>query len=101
MLDVTKTNHNFKECRKKPVVVQAAQINEEFIVDTLEGPLKGHAGDYLIIGVRGERYPIRQDIFEETYDWVDYSANETVRKTIEKEVPWADIKISNPETKKP
>lgn len=70
MLDVTNTEHDFKGCRKKPVVVQSAQINEEFIVDTLEGPLKGHAGDYLIVGVRGERYPIRKDIFEETYDWV-------------------------------
>lgn len=70
LLEVTKTEQAFKDCRKKPVVVQAAQINEPFIVETLEGPLRGKSGDYLIVGVRGERYPIDKDIFEETYDWV-------------------------------
>ena len=70
MLDVTEMSFNFKACMKKPVAVLAVQMNEEFIVTTLEGPLKGHSGDYLIVGVRGERYPIRKDIFEETYDFV-------------------------------
>ena len=69
MLDVTQGNLNFRKCKKKPVTVLAVQINEDFIVDTLEGAIKGHTGDYLIEGVRGERYPIRKDIFEETYDW--------------------------------
>lgn len=77
MIDVTKTEHAFKPCIKKAVVVHAAQINEEFTVETLEGPLKGNPGDYLIIGVRGERYPIRKDIFEETYNWVHEAKEKT------------------------
>ena len=33
--------------------------------------MKGHAGDYLVKGVRGELYPCRGDIFEETYQRVE------------------------------
>jgi hypothetical protein len=71
MFDVTKTEHNFQPFKKKPIVIGAVQINEPFLVETLEGVLRGHAGDYLIVGVRGERYPIRKDIFEETYESVE------------------------------
>lgn len=39
-------------------------------VKTLEGVLKGKAGDYLIEGVRGELYPCDKEIFEETYEAV-------------------------------
>ena len=40
-------------------------------IDTLEG---GHIvcpGDFVITGVKGERYPCKPDIFEQTYDAVD------------------------------
>ena len=43
-------------------------------IDTLEG---GHVvcpGDYVITGVKGERYPIKRDIWEATYDDVDPNA---------------------------
>lgn len=75
--------------RKKPVVIEAIQfINanfdaiEEFvggdaefrqgalIVATLEGPLKASPGDYIIKGIKGEFYPCKPDIFEQTYEEV-------------------------------
>ena len=34
---------------------------------TLEGKMNANVGDYIIKGVRGEFYPCRKDIFEETY----------------------------------
>jgi len=40
-------------------------------IDTLEG---GHIvcpGDWIITGVRGEFYPCKDDIFEETYEKID------------------------------
>jgi hypothetical protein len=37
-------------------------------IKTLEGHMIGHEGDYLIKGVKGELYPCRKDIFEETYE---------------------------------
>lgn len=40
-------------------------------VETLEGKMKGNIGDYLIIGVEGEPYICREDIFEKTYEKVD------------------------------
>lgn len=54
--------------RKKPVVVKAIRIHEPFEVDTLEGTMRGNPGDYLIQGVKGEYYPCKPDIFEETYE---------------------------------
>ena len=37
-------------------------------VKTLEGEMQFEIGDYIIKGVRGEFYPIKRDIFEETYE---------------------------------
>ena len=44
------------------------QMDKDFKVKTLEGNhYTGKEGDYLIQGVKGEVYPCRKDIFEETY----------------------------------
>jgi len=61
---------HFKNYRKKPIIVEAKQMDGDFSVHTLEGVMKGNAGDYLILGVRGEQYPCKKDIFEETYEEV-------------------------------
>jgi hypothetical protein len=53
--------------KKLPVAVEAKQINEAFRVCTLEGIMKGKAGDYLMRGVNGELYLNDKDIFEKTY----------------------------------
>lgn len=39
-----------------------------FGVATLEGFMQAHPGDWIITGVKGERYPCRDDIFRETYE---------------------------------
>ena len=60
------------DCRKKPIVVHAKKMNEEFRVNTLEGNYKqGKPGDYLMRGIDGELYICDGPIFEKTYDWVD------------------------------
>lgn len=51
----------------KPIAVQAYQMDEDFIVQTLEGEMRGNKGDYVIIGVKGELYPCFQDVFQESY----------------------------------
>lgn len=37
-------------------------------VSTLEGDYKAMEGDYIIKGVKGEFYPCKPDIFEQTYE---------------------------------
>lgn len=37
---------------------------------TLEGTMIAEVGDYIIKGVRGEIYPCKPDIFEQTYEEV-------------------------------
>lgn len=59
---------SFKDYRKKPLVVQAKQMEKAFTVETLEGVMEGQAGDYLIIGVAGETYPCQKEVFENSYD---------------------------------
>ena len=89
--------------RKKPVVVEAEQLivgggslaayvpdgvnfgcmcgeNEtcglcgKYWVQTLEGPLVASHRDWIITGVKGERYPCKPDIFEATYEPEDAGA---------------------------
>lgn len=60
----------FLDVRKKPVVVQAAQMPCGFSVKTPEGIMTGQAGDFLMRGVNGEYYPCSQDVFNKTYEVV-------------------------------
>nr|WP_304651385.1 hypothetical protein [Bacteroides acidifaciens] len=39
-------------------------------IETPEGTMKASVGDYIIKGVKGEFYPCKPDIFEQTYDSV-------------------------------
>ena len=80
--------------RKKPVVVEAFQLTEELleekgwteeyvgnqkikyrldhaIIQTLEGEMIANIGDYIITGIKGEIYPCKPDIFEQTYELVE------------------------------
>ena len=86
--------------RKKPVVIVAEQIPPRIELDrlryynhldiqkrfgwfgawgipTLEGFMKVTQGDWIITGVRGERYPCKPDIFAETYEAVGDGETET------------------------
>ena len=54
--------------RKAPVVVEAEKTSTDQYIETLEGVMKASAGDWIITGVDGERYPVKPDIFEKTYE---------------------------------
>lgn len=77
-----------KKYKKKPVVVEAIQFNGynaieisrfvgtihchvdpngEFFINTLKGTMRASKGDYIIKGIKGEFYPCKPDIFENTY----------------------------------
>lgn len=44
-------------------------------IETLEGTMTARPGDWIVKGVKGEVYPVRADIFADTYE----PAEETVR----------------------
>jgi len=37
-------------------------------IQTLEGEMTASLGDYIIIGIKGEIYPCKPDIFQKTYE---------------------------------
>jgi hypothetical protein len=80
--------------RKRPVVIEAVQVTDEWfdaphpnplhlpgmvynpltrtvVIDTPEGTMTAQVGDWIITGVKGERYPCRPDIFAATYESVE------------------------------
>lgn len=78
--------------RKKPVVIEATQFwpdktpwpdgcvrnwdnnpmtPSKVSVRTLEGWLDASPGDWIITGVKGEKYPCKPDVFAATYDAVE------------------------------
>lgn len=79
--------------RKKPVVVEAVQFTgrndaqiaafvgslgrdpkerqPSWFIHTLEGEMRASVGDWIIKGVKGEFYPVRDDIFAATYEKVE------------------------------
>ena len=77
--------------RKKPVVIEAEQWwpadwppheperypcgvyreGDKYYIDTLEGRHEVTPGDWIITGIKGERYPCKPDIFAATYEPVE------------------------------
>lgn len=53
---------------KRPIPVQAAFAAAPGVVDTLEGEVPHQAGDAILTGVQGERWPVQRARFLETYD---------------------------------
>lgn len=45
--------------------------NTHIHIPTLEGTMIANCGDWIIKGVKGEFYPCKPDIFDETYDLID------------------------------
>jgi len=57
----------YAQATKKPIPVRCYKMNEPFVVETIEGTLRGKPGDYLMVGVNDELYPCEKEIFEKTY----------------------------------
>ncbi|MGE7365381.1 PGDYG domain-containing protein [Desemzia incerta] len=53
---------------KKPIPVRAKQTNKHIDVKTLEGTMHANPGDYIITGPEGEKWPVKKEIFEKTYE---------------------------------
>lgn len=68
--DIYKEDSQVKKYRKKPIIVEAYVATKEEYIKTLEGTMKADKGDYVITGVKGERYPCKPDIFKQTYEEV-------------------------------
>ena len=62
--------HNPRALRvcKKPVPVQETFTAEDGICQTLEGEVRFRAGDALLTGGQGERWPVRRDLFLSSYE---------------------------------
>ncbi len=68
--DIYKEDSQVKKYRKKPIIVEAYIATKEEHIKTLEGTMKADKGDYVITGVKGERYPCKPDVFKQTYEEV-------------------------------
>ncbi len=74
MLKFSQNNYpelEFKIALKKPIPIKCAQIDQAFEVESMEGIMSGKPGDWLMIGVNGEKYVCDAAIFQKSYDIVD------------------------------
>jgi hypothetical protein len=46
------------------------KVSGGLVIKTLEGEHKASIGDYIIKGIKGEFYPCKPEIFEQTYEEV-------------------------------
>lgn len=60
----------FLTAKKKPIAIKCSQISEPFEVETMEGIMTGKAGDWLMIGINGEKYVCDDGIFRKSYEIV-------------------------------
>jgi|TARA_R110002051_G_scaffold81751_2_gene145961 hypothetical protein len=64
-------DYAFAKAKKKPIAIRCLQIHEPFVVETMEGRMKGKKGDWLMVGVDDEMYACDQEIFKKTYQLID------------------------------
>lgn len=58
-----------------------------YVIDTLEGPMNVTPGDWIIVGIQGERYPVKDEIFRLTYELA--KPTDTTRlRTLREFVKW-------------
>jgi hypothetical protein len=56
---------------RKAFITQLDRDDEPCVmINTLEGTMKAQYGDWIMMGSYEDVYPIRQDIFDATYDFV-------------------------------
>lgn len=100
---------NARRFRKKPVVIEAVQVGPhpqpdwfkaardrgdiyyeagsgDAMIETLEGVMRARPGDWIIQGVKGEIYPCKPDIFEQTYEPVDTPIMAEMNSGLEEEM---------------
>jgi hypothetical protein len=65
--DLTADPNALRVC-KKPIPVRVAFAPVDGICETLEGPVRYRAGDPILTGSQGERWPVRRDLFLAGYD---------------------------------
>jgi hypothetical protein len=53
---------------KRPIPVPVRFATADGVCDTPEGAVRFRAGDAILTGVRGERWPVRRDEFLSTYE---------------------------------
>ena len=61
---------------KKPIILDFEFTEEDGEIDTPEGKMSYKKGDAIITGVKGEKYAVRRDIFDETYTVLDWMVSE-------------------------
>ncbi len=55
----------------EPGLIKSAPDPETAFIETLEGQMHVSRGDWIITGVKGERYPCKPDIFAATYEAIE------------------------------
>ena len=65
------TGRNDRECLIFcPVAKDPEERLPSLVIPTLEGEMRVSVGDWIIKGVKGEYYPCKPDIFNQTYEKV-------------------------------
>ena len=71
------TGENIEEIEsfvgKKLPTMMGSNVDTQLVIPTLEGDMKVTKGDYIIKGIKGEFYPCKPDIFNDSYDEVSTS----------------------------
>lgn len=67
-IDETETPLKKVKVIKKPIPLEAYQTDKKITIKTPEGNMAANAGDWIITGVNGEQYPVKNEIFKKTYD---------------------------------
>lgn len=74
------TGENIEEIEvfigKKLSTVMSSEQTTQLVIPTLEGDMKATKGDYIIKGIKGEFYPCKPDIFNNSYDVLEDKKNQ-------------------------
>ncbi|UXS23095.1 hypothetical protein [Agrobacterium tumefaciens] len=78
---IATSGYEVRHATRPPVRDDAGSVIKKaavtgLVIKTLEGDMTADYGDYVIMGVKGEFYPCKPDIFEATYESADGAPGE-------------------------
>ena len=75
---------------KKSVIINFEFATEDGEIKTLEGVMSYKKGGAIIIGIKGEKYPCKRDIFDQTYSIVEEGHTDITIKFTKEELSYLE-----------
>lgn len=72
MKEIFNIESGFNFYKRKPKKIIAKQMNEDFVIPSMNGAIKGNSGDYIIKDNKGRLSILEKNLFKKYYNEISF-----------------------------